>query len=413
MSKLIENIRIAFSALVANKLRAVLTTIGISIGIGAVIILISMGNAAQDYITNRFLSSGANLITVSNGFSFGNRGEGAAVRLSMRDVSTLQNPNNVSGLLAVVPVLSARVTTSFGVNTTNTGVSGTTPQYFDVQNRALAAGRLFNDGDLTVDARVAVIGQTTAQTLFTNGEDPLGQTIMLGSVPFKVIGMLQASGSGGLGQDLDDVILVPLTTAQSKLVSARNVTGDQPISNITLEVADPNQVEDISNAVTDVLRTAHQLKPTAANDFTISSAQDRLTSLSATISTLTTFLAVVGGISLVVGGIGVMNIMLVTVTERTREIGLRKAVGAKFRDIVAQFLTESVVLSFVGGTAGLILAFVVTGLLRSLVQGLNPTVSLSSVVLAVSVVTIVGIVFGIYPASRAASLSPIQALHTE
>ncbi|HVO44044.1 MAG TPA: ABC transporter permease, partial [Aggregatilineales bacterium] len=227
MSNLAEDIRIAFTALFSNKLRAVLTTVGIGIGIAAVIILVSLGNAAQDYINRQFLSNGADLISVSgaNSGGFGGRGDARSVKLGMRDVSYLQNPNNVSGILTVVPTLSVRRTTQFGVNTTNTGTTGTTAQYFDIQNRTVDAGRLFDSTDEQAQARVAVLGQTTVQNLFTNGENPIGQTISIGSVPFKVIGTLQAAGSSGFGQDQDDVIIVPIETAQGKLVTARNVYG--------------------------------------------------------------------------------------------------------------------------------------------------------------------------------------------
>src|SRR5579859_1780806 len=413
MNSIIENIRIALGALVSNKLRAILTTVGVGIGIAAVVVLTSLGNAAQGYINRQFLSNGADLITVSNGFSFGARNDISTIKLGMNDVNTISDPNKVPGVTAVVPVLSVRKTTQFGANTTNTGITGTTPQYFDIQNRQVLSGRLFDDNDQATAARVAVIGPTVIQNLFTNGEEPIGQTIMLGAVPFRVIGTLQPEGSGPTGQDLDNVLLVPITTAQTKLITGRNIYGDIPVSTVYVQVADVNVIQDISNTITAVLRAAHHLKPTDDNDFQVSNAEATLSSLSSIISTLTIFLAIIGGISLLVGGIGVMNIMLVTVTERTREIGLRKAVGAKFRDILSQFLTESIVLCFVGGFAGLLLSFAVTGLIGKLVQGLQPSVSLSSVVLAVGVVTLVGVFFGLYPASRAAALNPIAALRSE
>ncbi len=411
MNSLQENIRIALTALFSNKLRAVLTTIGIGIGIAAVIILVSLGNAAQDYINRQFVGAGVDVITVSNGAGFGGRSDSAGVKLSMRDLTILQN--NVSGVLITVPILNSRAAAEFSGNTTSTAITGTQTAFFDLQNRTVDSGRLFDSSDEDSNGRVVVLGQTTAQALFTNGEDPIGQTIRLGSVQFRVIGLLARAGASVTGQDQDDTILVPISTAQSKLTSARNISGDLPVSSIVLKAASVDAVPDLTARITSVLRTAHKLKPTDDNDFNVSNSQDTLTSLSSIIGALTAFLAVIGGISLLVGGIGVMNIMLVTVTERTREIGLRKALGAKFRDILSQFLTESIVLCFVGGFVGLLLASGVIALLNALVRDLRPTISMSSVFLAVSVVTLVGVFFGLYPASRAAALSPIQALRTE
>jgi putative ABC transport system permease protein len=328
-------------------------------------------------------------------------------------VNTLQNPLNISGFVAVVPVLQLRNPVKFGGNQSNVPVSGSTPEYFSVNNRSLNSGRLFDDQDYQANARVAVLGQTTVDNLFTNGDSPLGQTISIGSVNFQVIGTLQTVGSSGLGGNPDNIIIIPLTTAQTKLQTARTLTGDLPVSSITLKVSDTNTITPMMTAVTALLRKTHQLKTSESSDFQVSSSQTLITTLNQTITTFTTFLSAIGGISLVVGGIGVMNIMLVTVAERTREIGLRKAVGAKYSDILAQFLTESVVLCFVGAAAGLLLSVGVLALIKQLVPTLSPSVSNEAIIIAVSVTTFIGIFFGLYPASRAARLSPIRALRTE
>jgi len=413
MNSLLENIRIALSALVSNKLRAVLTTLGIGIGVASVIVLVSLGNAVQDYIHRQFVGAGVDLITVTNGVGFQGRGSSASIKLGMHDAALLNNPNNAPGVLSVVPLLSIRTTTTFQGNSTTTSVTGTQSAYFTLQSRTIASGRLFDTTDEQNDSRVVVLGQTTVNNLFTNGEDPIGQSITISGDPFKVIGVLVPAGANNSGQDQDDIILVPISTAQTKLTTARNVSGDLPVSTIYIKVADVATVPDLSNTVTTLLRTSHNLKPTDDNDFTVANSQATLNSLSAIAGALTAFLAVIGAISLIVGGIGVMNIMLVTVTERTREIGLRKALGAKFRDILSQFLTESVVLCFVGGFAGFLLSLAIIALLDKLASDLRPAMSAFSVALAVTVVTMVGVFFGLYPASRAAAMSPIAALRSE
>lgn len=417
MNSLLENIRIAFSALFSNAVRAILTTIGIGIGIAAVIILITAGNAASDYINQQFLGQGADLITItSNSGSAGGPATRASVteiKLTERDVQFLSDPNNIPNVVDYASVLSVAGPTTFESNAVNTQVTGTTTTYFSLQNRSIASGRLFDENDELTRARVAVLGQTTINNLFPDGQNPIGQTIRIREVSFRVIGILAKAGGGGFGADQDNVIIVPLTTVQSKLQTSRNVSGELPVSTIYLKVSNTDLVTPTSLVVKSALRTAHKLKANEDDDFSVATAQQTLESLNAIVSVLTVFLGVIGGISLLVGGIGVMNIMLVTVSERTKEIGLRKAVGAKYWDILAQFLTESVVLCTVGGAAGMAVAYLAVFLIGLIAPDLNLAISSSSVILSVSVVTFVGVFFGLYPASQAAALSPIKALRTE
>jgi putative ABC transport system permease protein len=419
MSKLLENVRVASTALMSNKFRALLTTLGIAIGIAAVVILVSLGQAVQTYVTNQFLSVGSDLIYVrpatsfrGPGFEVG-RGGGQLSSLTEKDVALLQDPFNVPAVKAVVPVINIGRPVYNGSNTERVNVSATTALYFEVMNRQAASGRLFDDQDLLSASRVAVIGQTTARNLFPGNADPIGNEIRIGQVSFRVIGILELFGSSGFGQDQDDVVFVPITAAELHLASERQISGQLPVSLIYIEAANINAIDSIVAATTELLRTQHKIKAGKDDDFQITAQKDLINNFDQVITTLTIFLAVIGGISLVVGGIGVMNIMLVTVTERTREIGLRKAVGARGWDVLLQFLTEAVFLCGIGGAAGLLLATMVTNIVSALVPDLSPVVSVVGVALAVGVTTLIGVFFGLYPASRAAALNPIQALRTE
>ncbi len=419
MSKYLENVRLALTALLSNKFRALLTTLGIGIGIAAVVILVSVGQSFQAYVAKQFLSVGSDLVYVRPAQSanagqtpFGRTGL-ALSSLTEKDVAALQDPFNIQNVKSVVPLVQLTRTTSFGANSVRESIYGTTSLYFDTLNRPIASGRQFDEQDVLSSARVAVLGQTALKNLFPDGASPIGETIRVGDVPFRVIGTLQKSGGSGFGVDQDNLIVVPITAAQSHLETERSLTGALPISQIYVQAADLDRIDGVVQAATQLVRRQHKIKPGDDDDFQVSAQKDLLNSFDSVIAILTTFLAILGGTSLLVGGIGVMNIMLVTVSERTREIGLRKAVGARGRDVLLQFLTEAVVLCSVGALAGLALAGLVMMILRVAVAALEPAVSVQSMVLAVSVTTFIGVFFGLYPASRAAALSPIQALRSE
>jgi putative ABC transport system permease protein len=433
MNKLLENIYSALISLLSNKLRALLTTLGIGIGIAAVTVLVSLGQSVQAYVNKQIMGVGTDLIYVRPGStssgptgstSGGSMPSGGGMsgpnpfrvstsELTEKDVELLQDPFSVPNVKAVVPLLQFSRSVDYGSKEVRLSVYGTTAPYFETVNRTVGSGRLFDDQDVLSNSRVAVLGETTVNNLFGDGTSPIGETIRVGEVPFKVIGTLQKSGGGGFGSDPDNLIVVPLTTAHTKLQTERSVSGKLPVSTIYLKASNTQAIDGIVENVTTLLRHEHKIKPGKDDDFQVSTQKDLLASFDAIIGVLTVFLAVIGGISLLVGGIGVMNIMLVTVTERTREIGLRKAVGARGTDVLLQFLTEAIMLCLVGGIAGLIVAFLFVAVLKLALPDLDPSVNPQSVILAVSVTSCVGLFFGIYPASRAAALSPISALRFE
>jgi putative ABC transport system permease protein len=415
-----ENVRVALGGLVVNKMRSALTMLGVIIGVGAVIALMSIGEGAQASITEEITSIGTNLLFVSPGAFEGGpvRGAaGSAKSLTYDDAEAIADPLNVPDAVLVAPEFSQSTQVIFGDANVNVSVLGTTGAYRSTYNVEVASGRFIEEKDLDKRANVAVLGYQTAQDLF-GGFDPIGQKIKValsgengGRVSVTVVGVLEEKGDSMMGS-VDETVFVPITTAQTKIFEGRNALGEPIVSRVNVVAAS----EDLSGVVMDqietLLRRRHDIAPDEDADFSVMSQTDMLAMMTTVTNTLTIFLGAVAGISLLVGGIGIMNIMLVSVTERTREIGIRKAVGARRADILMQFLMEAVVLSLLGGLLGILLGVglaqlvTLTGLLTSLV-------TLDSVLLAVGFSFAIGLFFGIYPANQAAKMNPIEALRYE
>ncbi|MFZ6030269.1 MAG: ABC transporter permease [Chloroflexota bacterium] len=406
-----ENIRVALRALAANKLRSALTMLGIVIGVGAVVALLAIGNGAAASITSSVEGIGSNMITVMPGRVRMGPGQNTGQRADLyyEDYEALLS--GIEGVSAVAPVYQAMGTVKAGSTTAQVTVAATTPAFSPVRAYPVAQGRFLTENDRTTTARVAVLGSQTAKDLF-NGLNPLGRKIKIDGVNFEVVGVLASKGSAGLG-NADDIVLIPLETGYEKLFGARATQdGKQTLSAISLSATSADVVGDVSSQMDRLLRRQHKLAFNDEPDFTVMSQNDILGSVSLITNTLTIFLGAIAAISLLVGGIGIMNIMLVSVTERTREIGLRKAVGAKRRTILAQFLVETVTLSLLGGLIGISLG-VGVALLFTALDWIVAEITLSSVLLSFGFALAVGLFFGIYPAFRAAGLRPMEALRYE
>lgn len=417
---LVQSIAIALRALTGNKMRAGLTMLGIIIGISTVIILVSVGQGVQSAFAQEMQNIGSNLVFILPG---GLEQSSTSIRSMLRSVNVssltygdalaLANRALAPDLLYVAPEFVASGTAVYGSESAQTSIAGVTPSYPAARGFYPELGAFITSDDLRSRSRVAVLGRTIAKSLFPPTVDPLGQTIRINRVPFRVVGVMEEKGSSTYADD-NDVIFVPLTTAQTRLFSGRSVTGDYTASVIYAQAVSEARMEAARDQATRILRQRHgMMYSTDENDFSVLTQADVGNALRSLTAMLTMFLGLIAAVSLLVGGIGVMNIMLVSVTERTREIGIRKAVGAKRRDILLQFLMEAIVLSLLGGLVGITIGVTGTVGASAAIEGLNLHLSTGTILLATGFSTMVGLFFGIYPAVRASRLNPIDALRYE
>ena len=412
---IIETVRTSIKAILANRMRSSLTILGIIIGVAAVISLMSIGRGSQAAITANIESLGTNLLFIRSGATNieGVRGsQGSLNTLTLDDAEALADSSLTPAIKAVAPQVQTFAQIIVGKQNTFTQVLGVTPEYESVRNFPVAEGRFISDTDVKNKSLVVVLGSDVAEALFGD-ESVIGQTVKISGRQFKVVGVLVSKGGTGLGSS-DDVVIAPITTVQTRLYSQRTTSGSESVQTINVQVVSAEDTDAAIEQITAILRQRHKI--TGDDDFTISSQQETIDTLKASTQVWVLFLGAIAGISLLVGGIGIMNIMLVSVTERTREIGIRKAVGAKKRDILLQFLVEAALLSLVGGGIGVLIGWGVSRLVSGINLGgtaITTVMSADILILAVSVSAAIGIVFGIYPAYRAARLNPIEALRYE
>ena len=397
-----------YGALSSNKARSGLTMLGIIIGIASVIAMTAIGQGAQSSIQASIQSIGSNLIIISPGAQRGpglqvSQGRGSAKSLTSEDATAIVT--TIASIKGVAPEVTSRYQVTAKGTNTNTQVAGITPPYTDVRNVQIDEGSFISDQDVSSGDKVAVLGPTARDDLFGAGSESIGQTIRIKQINFKVIGVTKAKGGSGFSNP-DDMIFIPLSTAQ------RFLSGDQYVTTISVGAQDSNSTAQVQSDITDLLLTRHHITNPASADFSTLNQADIIATASSVTNTFTVLLAAVAGISLIVGGIGIMNMMLTTVTERTREIGLRKAIGAKRKDINTQFLLEAIMLTFIGGVIGVTLGWLISFAVNYF-GILQTSVSVSSILLAFGVSAGIGIIFGYYPARRAAMLNPIDALRYE
>src|SRR5664279_4176235 len=402
-------LRIAWRSLLRNKMRAFLTMLGIMIGLAAVITMVAIGEGSKASIRSQLSGMGSNMITIRPS---SNQTVGGGARLGASGLQTLK----VEDLKAISDQAHYITAVSPAVNTNGqaingglnwpTSMQGVSPDYLSIREWKLKSGVIFTDNDVKTAAKVCVLGQTVVDNIFTTGEDPVGKVIRFNKIPFKVIGVLTPKGINTFGQDQDDIILAPYTTVQKRILAITFV------QTIYASAIDEKSSDTATTEITDILRKAHKLKPSDDNDFNVRTQAELISTISSTSQLITVLLAAIAGISLVVGGIGIMNIMYVSVTERTKEIGLRMSVGARGMDILLQFLVEAILISLTGGVIGVVVGITASDLVSYFLSW--PTlVSESSILLSFMVCAVTGVFFGYYPARNASRLDPIEALRYE
>lgn len=399
-------ITIAFRALANNKMRGFLTMLGIIIGVSSVITMLAIGEGSKQSIKGQISDMGSNMIFIMPNFN----SEGVSQSASSMESLNIKDCENIkeecSHIKEVSPVVNASGQLIYGNNNHPISVTGASPSYIDIRKLIVQDGAMFTEQDVKSSSKVCVVGKTVVEKLFTENEDPIGKVIRYNSIPLKIVGVLKSKGSSTMGQDQDDVMIAPYTTIQKRILAITH------IQTIFTSATTENDSEKAIAEVTEVLNRNHKIQDGQEADFEIKSQQELMQTIDTVTSLITALLGSIAGISLLVGGIGIMNIMYVSVTERTKEIGLRMSVGARGRDVLSQFLVEAIILSVTGGVLGIIFGVSISYIVK-LATGYAISISTFSIVLAFAVCTIIGIFFGWYPAKKAANLDPIEAIRYE
>jgi len=407
----LQSSRVALRALRVNKLRSVLTMLGIIIGVGAVIAMVGVGSGAQARVAEQIQSLGSNLIIVLSGSTTAGgirMGQGSQLTITEEDAAAIAR--EIPLVQASAPSMRGNAQVVYGNLNWATGIQGVTPDYAEVREWNVVTGRFISGEDVDGATKVALLGQTTAQNLFGDS-DPLGQVIRIKKVPFTVVGLLDRKGQNSWGQDQDDVVLIPLSTAKKKVLGVSQANA-RSVGTISVKIRAGEDMSEAETQMRGLLRQRHRLQPYQDDDFTIRNLSEILQTQEESSKVMTYLLAAIASVSLLVGGIGIMNIMLVSVTERTREIGLRMAIGARGKDVLLQFLVEAVVISLIGGIIGIALGFGLSALVQKFMQW--PTdIPPNAIGMAFGFAAATGVFFGFYPARKAASLDPIEALRFE